>query len=64
MTVDELTSAYKWEVRPNPTTGTPTVYYLPQDIIDNTRRAFSLSTTSADRLLWPRAGRPVLCAGE
>ena len=26
MTVDELTEAYKWEVRPNPTTGTPTVY--------------------------------------
>jgi TonB dependent receptor len=47
MTVDELTDAYHWEVRPNPTTGTPTVYYLPQDIIDNTRRAFSLSTTSA-----------------
>jgi Carboxypeptidase regulatory-like domain/TonB dependent receptor len=47
MTVDELTDAYKWEVRPNATTGTPTVYYLPQDIIDNTRRAFSLSTTSA-----------------
>ena len=46
MTVDELTDAYKWEVRPNPTTGTPTAYYLPQDIIDNTRRAFSLSTTS------------------
>jgi len=46
MTVDELTDAYKWEVRPNPTTGTATVYYLPQDIIDNTRRAFSLSTTT------------------
>jgi Carboxypeptidase regulatory-like domain/TonB dependent receptor len=48
MTVDELTDAYKWEVRPNPTSGAQTVYYLPQDIIDNTRRAFSLSTTSAN----------------
>jgi hypothetical protein len=46
MTVDELTDAYKWDVRPNPTTGAATVYYLPQDIIDNTRRAFSLSSTS------------------
>jgi hypothetical protein len=46
MTVDELTDAYKWEVRPNPTTGAATVYYLPQDIIDNTRRAFSLSSTT------------------
>ena len=46
MSVDELTDAYKWEVRPNPTTGAPTVYYLPQDIIDNTRRAFSVSSTS------------------
>jgi hypothetical protein len=48
MSVDELTDAYKWEVRPNPTTGTSTVYYLPQDIIDNTRRAFSFSSTSLD----------------
>jgi hypothetical protein len=35
-------------VRPNPTSGTPTVYYLPQDIIDNTRRAFSFSSTTAN----------------
>jgi hypothetical protein len=47
MTVDDLTDLYRYEVRPNPTTGAPTVYLLPQDIIDNTRRAFSLSTTSA-----------------
>jgi hypothetical protein len=47
MTIEELTDAYTFEVRPNPTSGAPTVYYMPQDIIDNTRRAFSLSTTSA-----------------
>jgi hypothetical protein len=48
MTVDELTDAYKFEVRPNPTNGAATVYYLPQDIIDNTRRAYSFSSSSVD----------------
>jgi hypothetical protein len=48
MTVDELTDVLKWEVRPNPTTGAQTVYYLPQDIIDNTRRAFSFSSSTLD----------------
>lgn len=46
MTLDELTSVYKHEVRTNPDTGLQTVYNLPQDIIDNTRRAFNVSTTS------------------
>ena len=46
MTLDELTSAYKHEVRINPDTGLSTVYNLPQDIIDNTLRAFNVSTTS------------------
>ena len=46
MTVDELTSVYKHDVRVNPDTGLQTVYNLPQDIIDNTRRAFNVSTTS------------------
>jgi hypothetical protein len=47
MSIDELTDVYKHEVRSNPDTGLATVYNLPQDIIDNTRRAFNVSTTSA-----------------
>ncbi len=56
MTVDELTDVYKWEVRPNPDDRHPTVYMLPQDIIDNTRRAFSLELDLGERLL--RCGAP------
>ena len=41
MTVDELTDLYKYEIRPN-ASGVPTVYALPEDIILNTRRAFSV----------------------
>jgi hypothetical protein len=47
MSVDELTDVYKHDIRPDPITGLQTVYLLPQDIIDNTRRAFNVSTTSA-----------------
>jgi TonB-dependent receptor-like protein len=46
MTLGELTSVYKHEIRPNPDTGLATVYNLPQDIIDNTLRAFNVSSTS------------------
>jgi hypothetical protein len=46
MTVDELTSVYKHDIRIDPETGLETVFMLPQDIIDNTRRAFNVSTTS------------------
>jgi carboxypeptidase family protein/TonB-dependent receptor-like protein len=46
MSLDELTSVYKHEIRANPDTGLATVYNLPQDIIDNTLRAFNVSTTS------------------
>jgi hypothetical protein len=46
MTVGELTDAYKHDIRIDPATGLQTVYMLPQDIIDNTRRAFNVSTTS------------------
>ena len=46
MTVDELTDLYKYEIRPN-SAGIPTVFALPDEIILNTRRAFSTSSTSA-----------------
>ena len=38
---------YKFDIRINPANGLRTVYMLPDDIILNTRRAFSVSTTSA-----------------
>jgi hypothetical protein len=37
---------YKFDIRNNPDTGLKTVYMLPDDVILNTRRAFSVSTTS------------------
>jgi hypothetical protein len=47
MTAKDVQKLYKHEIRINPTTGLPTVYTMPDDIILNTRRAFSVSTTSA-----------------
>ncbi len=46
MTVDELRKAYGIRIASDPVTGVKTVYTLPQDIIDNTIRAFSTSATS------------------
>jgi hypothetical protein len=46
MTLDELQSVYKHDIRINPANGLPTVYLLPDDIILNTRRAFSIDPTS------------------
>src|SRR5207247_1324629 len=46
MTEDDLQSAYQVQFRTDPATGQPTVYMLPQDIIDNTIRAFNVSATS------------------
>jgi hypothetical protein len=46
MSVDELTDIYRHDIRTSPETGLPTVYMLPQDVIENTRRAFNVSTTS------------------
>lgn len=55
MSQDELRDAFK--IRIDPATGT--VYTLPQDIIDNTIRAFSTSATSATGYgaLGPPTGR-------
>lgn len=46
MTLEELQSEYRIQFRNN-AAGVPTVYMLPQDIIDNTIAAFSVSPTSA-----------------
>ena len=45
MSLEELQSEYHIQFRNNPA-GVPTVYMLPQDIIDNTIAAFSVSATS------------------
>jgi Carboxypeptidase regulatory-like domain len=47
MSVDELTKMYKFDLRVNPDNGLVTPYMLPEEVILNTRRAFSVSTTSA-----------------
>lgn len=48
MTEDELTKMYKFYRRTNATTGNVEIWMLPEDIILNTRRAFSVSNTTAD----------------
>jgi hypothetical protein len=47
MTLDDLQNAYHVDIRKDPVTGVSTVYMLPQDIIDNTIRAFNVGATSA-----------------
>jgi hypothetical protein len=47
MSVDDVTKMYKFETRINPDTGELAVFNLPDDVILNTRRAFSVSTNSA-----------------
>ena len=46
MTKKEAQKLYKWNVRVDPATGLKTVYAMPDDVILNTRRAFSVSSTS------------------
>ena len=46
MTPRELGAEYGFRIEKSPETGTTTVYTLPQDIIDNTIRAFSTDPTS------------------
>ena len=55
MTIDELRDAFKIRIDP----ATKIVYTLPQDIIDNTIKAFSTSATSATGYgaLGPPTGR-------
>jgi len=47
MTVDELTDMYKFYRRTNATTGRTEIHMLPEDVVLNTRRAFTTSATSA-----------------
>jgi hypothetical protein len=46
MTKKELQAMYKFDIRNDPDTGLKTVYMLPDDVIQNTRRAYSTSSTS------------------
>jgi hypothetical protein len=46
MTAKELQKMYKYDIRINPDNGVLTPFMLPADVILNTRRAFSVSTTS------------------
>ena len=46
MTKAEAQKLYKFEIRPDPQTGLPIVFTMPDDVILNTRRAFSVSTTN------------------
>ena len=46
MTKDELQAMYKFDIRVDPSTDLKTVYMLPDDVILNTRRAFSVSNTT------------------
>jgi hypothetical protein len=48
MTHAEAQKLFKFEIRRDPQTGLPTVFAFPDDVILNTRRAFSVSTTSVD----------------
>lgn len=46
MSRSELQKMYKYYIKPNATTGINEVWMLPEDIILNTRRAFSTSNTT------------------
>jgi hypothetical protein len=46
MSIDELQDAFKIRIVRDPETGTTTVFSMPQDILENTRRAFNTSPTS------------------
>ncbi|HET7695271.1 MAG TPA: carboxypeptidase regulatory-like domain-containing protein [Vicinamibacterales bacterium] len=46
MTEKDLQKMYKFDIRVDPETGLRTVYMLPDDVIVNTRRAYSTSSTS------------------
>ena len=48
MSLDDLQDVYKFERRANAATGIDEVWMLPEDIILNTRRAFSTSNTTVD----------------
>lgn len=48
MTKDDLQDMYKFYEKPNPATNIDEVWMLPEDVILNTRRAFSTSNVTTD----------------
>lgn len=48
MTHADAQKLFKFEIRNDPQTGRPTVFAFPDDVILNTRRAFSVSTTNVN----------------
>jgi hypothetical protein len=48
MSVSDLQDVYKFDRRTNASTGVDEIWMLPEDIILNTRRAFSISNTTAN----------------
>ncbi len=46
MTLADAQKLYKFDIRPDPQTGQVGVFTMPDDVILNTRRAFSVSVTS------------------
>jgi hypothetical protein len=46
MSEEEFQSLYKYYYRPNPTTGLTEVWMMPEDVVLNTQRAWSTSTTT------------------
>jgi hypothetical protein len=48
MTAKDVQDMYKFDIRINPDTGLSTVYMMPDDVILNTRRAFTISATTPD----------------
>jgi hypothetical protein len=48
MTAQDLQDMFKFDIRIDPSSGLQTVYMLPDDVILNTRRAFSLDPTTLD----------------
>ena len=48
MTHADAQKMFKFEIRNDPQTGLPTVFAFPDDVILNTRRAFSVSTTNVN----------------
>ena len=64
MTDKDLQKVFKIEERNDPTSGKQLLFILPQDIIDNTIKAFSTSATSATGYGTRRADRPLLRARQ
>ncbi len=48
MSANDVQKLYKHDIRIDPATGLRTVFTMPEDVILNTRRAFSVSTTTLD----------------